>query len=193
MLVGVLALQGAFREHMNVLKKLNVETVEVRLVTDLEGIDALIIPGGESTTITKLMKKYGLDKRIVERYNEGMAIFGTCAGAIVLAKEIKGLETLGLAEITVQRNAYGRQLDSFEAELEIKEIGKFHGIFIRAPKIKVTEKIEVLCKFEDNVVMCRQGRMLICTFHPELTNSEAIHKYFINEVVRKKEKTVSSR
>ncbi|HIH43365.1 TPA: pyridoxal 5'-phosphate synthase glutaminase subunit PdxT [Candidatus Woesearchaeota archaeon] len=200
MKIGVLALQGAFREHVNALKKCNVEAVEVRLPKDLEQIDGLIIPGGESTTMVKLMQLYELDKKIIEKHNNGMPIFGTCAGAIVVAKKISSAQknsldlsstqfSLNLADIEVERNAYGRQIDSFEAELDIEEIGKFHGVFIRAPKMRVFNKegsinsLRILAKINDEIVMARQQNILLSTFHPELTGDTSVHEYFIREFV----------
>ena len=216
--IGVLALQGAFREHINALKKCNVEAVEVRLPKDLEQVDGLIIPGGESTTMIKLMQMHELDKKIIEKHNNGMPIFGTCAGAIVIAKKISNAQknslenhdnnslsrsslnqlslnnsstrfSLNLADIEVERNAYGRQIDSFETELDIEEIGKFHGIFIRAPKMRVFNKegginsLRILAKINDEIVMARQQNILLSTFHPELTGDTSVHEYFIKEFV----------
>src|SRR3989338_1525825 len=198
--IGVLALQGAFREHVNALRNCNVEAVEVKLPADLEQVDGLIIPGGESTTMVKLMQLYELDKKIIEKHNNGMPIFGTCAGAIVVAKKISNAQkdsldlsstqfSLNLADIEVERNAYGRQIDSFEAELDIEEIGKFHGVFIRAPKMRVFNKegginsLRILAKINDEIVMARQQNILLSTFHPELTGDTSVHEYFIREFV----------
>ncbi len=204
--IGVLALQGAFREHINALKKCNVKAVEVRLPKDFEQVDGLIIPGGESTTMVKLMQLYDLDKKIVEKHNDGMPIFGTCAGAIVVAKKISNAQkdsldnsdinnnspnfsSLNLADIEIERNAYGRQIDSFETELDIEEIGKFHGVFIRAPKMRVFNKegsinsLKILAKINDEIVMARQQNILLSTFHPELTGDISVHEYFIREFV----------
>ncbi|MBS3158486.1 pyridoxal 5'-phosphate synthase glutaminase subunit PdxT [Candidatus Woesearchaeota archaeon] len=200
MKIGVLALQGAFREHVNALRKCNVEAVEVKLPADLEQVDGLIIPGGESTTMVKLMQLYELDKKIIEKHNNGMPIFGTCAGAIVVAKKISNAQkdsldlsstqfSLNLADIEVERNAYGRQIDSFEAELDIEEIGKFQGVFIRAPKMRVHNKegsinsLRILAKINDEIVMARQQNILLSTFHPELTGDTSVHEYFIREFV----------
>jgi len=183
MKVGILALQGDVREHIRILRKLGVKPVKVTLPEHLPHIDALIIPGGESTTISLLMKKYKLDKAIKEKHKEGLPIYGTCAGAILLAKDIldnKQLE-LGLADISIERNAYGRQLDSFETNLRINNIGDFKGIFIRAPVIKrLYNGAEIMAEHNKNPVTVKQNSILITTFPPELTNDVRIHEYFLN-------------
>ena len=182
MKVGILALQGDVREHMNILRKLDAEPIKVKSPEDLTDIDALIIPGGESTTISLLMRKYKLDAAIKEKHKHGLPIYGTCAGAIVLAKSIIGnnQQKLGLADISIKRNDYGRQINSFETELSIKDIGDFKGIFIRAPTIKsFYNGAEILSEHKNNPVMVRQDNILITTFHPELTNDTRIHKYFL--------------
>ena len=183
MRVGILALQGAVREHMNMLKRLGAEPVKVKSPKDLLSIHALIIPGGESTTISMLMGKYKLDKAIKDRYHHGMPIYGTCAGAILLAKHIIDgpKPKLELADISIKRNDYGRQIDSFETELNIKNIGKFKGIFIRAPIINsLYNGAEVLSEYRNSPVMIKQQNLLLTTFHPELTDDTRIHKYFLN-------------
>jgi len=184
MKIGVLALQGSVKEHVDMLKKCRVEPVLIKLPRDLKEINGLIIPGGESTTIGKLMKKYGFDKSIKRRYKEGMPIYGTCAGAILLAKEIidsKQLK-LGLMDISVRRNDYGRQIDSFEADLNIFD-KPFRGIFIRAPVINSFHNgCKIIAEFEDKPVMVEQGNLLVSTFHPELTSDLSIHKYFVEMV-----------
>lgn len=185
MKIGVLALQGSFKEHINTLIKCNVDTVEVRLPKDLEDVNGLIIPGGESTTILKLMKKFGLDKAIIKKYSEGMVIYGTCAGAILLAKNIVDSKqaSLGLIDISIRRNAYGRQIDSFEAELDIENIGKVRGVFIRAPIIEsTTNGAKVLATFNHKAVFVEQNNILVSTFHPELTSDTKIHKYFLSKI-----------
>ena len=185
MKIGVIALQGDFREHVGILKKLGVETVEVRMPSDLKDVKGLIIPGGESTTIGKLMVKYELDKAIKEMTKKGMAVYGTCAGAILLAKEIIGNRQfcLGLIDISVERNAYGRQIDSFEAELEIKGLGKFNAVFIRAPIIKeIRNGVEILAKHGNEPVLLRKGKILVSTFHPELTDDARVHNYFVGMI-----------
>jgi len=185
MKVGVLALQGSFSDHVKILKKCKVDPVEVRLPKDLDEVSGLILPGGESTTIIKLMKLYGLDKAIIDKYNKGMPIYGTCAGAILLSKNIidSKQESLNLVDISIKRNAYGRQIDSFEAELEIENIGEFKGIFIRAPVIESTNNgVNVLATFENKAVMIEQENVLISTFHPELTDDTRVHKYFLDKI-----------
>ena len=191
MKVGILALQGDVREHANLLIKLGAEPVKVKSPEDLTDIDALIIPGGESTTIGMLIKKYKLDKAIKEKHKHGMPIYGTCAGAILLAKEIIGdnkQTKLNLADISIKRNDYGRQIDSFEAELSIKDIGNFNGIFIRAPVIKgFYDGVEILSEHKNNPVMIRQHNLLLTTFHPELTDDTRVHEYFLNMAKEYKE------
>jgi len=183
--IGVLSLQGDFREHMQMLEKCKVDAVPVKLPEDLEDVNGLIIPGGESTAIGNLMQKYNLDKKIMQKYQSGMAIYGTCAGAILLAKDIFGSEQprLGLLDISVARNNYGRQIDSFESELNIDKIGKFNGIFIRAPVIeKIDNGIKVLSRLKNNPVLIQKDNILASTFHPELTNDKRVHEYFIGMV-----------
>lgn len=188
MKIGVLALQGDFKEHIEMFKKCNVETKEIRLPADLDDVDGLIIPGGESTSISNLMQKYKLDKKIKEKYNEGMPIFGTCAGAILLAKEIinNKLSNLGLLNVSVKRNDYGRQIDSFEADIEINNLGGFRGIFIRAPVIEnIYNGVEVLSEFNGKAILVKGNGLLAATFHPELTGNLSLHKYFIKMVRNK--------
>jgi 5'-phosphate synthase pdxT subunit len=183
MKVGILALQGDVREHMSILRKLNAEPIKVKSKEDLTDIDALIIPGGESTTISLLMKKYKLDTAIKEKHKLGMPIYGTCAGAIVLAKNIIDSKQpkLALADISIKRNDYGRQINSFETELSIKDIGEFKGIFIRAPTIKrFYNGVQTLAEHKNNPVMIKQDKILITTFHPELTDDTRVHAYFLN-------------
>ncbi len=184
MKIGVLALQGAFIEHINILRELGVEAVEVRLPEDLQGLDGLIIPGGESTTIGKLMKLFGLDTLITERVKQGMPVWGTCAGMILLAREIADSDQprLGLMDIKVKRNAYGRQVESFETDLEIEGIGKTRGVFIRAPYVeKAWGDAKVLSTHLDKIIMVQQGNNMLGTaFHPELTKELDVHKYFLD-------------
>jgi 5'-phosphate synthase pdxT subunit len=185
MRIGVLAVQGAFREHIEALRRCGCAVAEVRKKEELEAVDGLVIPGGESTTIGKLISSFGLADVIRERAYQGMPILGTCAGAILLAKEIIGSEqpTLGLMEIKVQRNAYGRQVDSFEAELQIPVLGSdpFPGVFIRAPLITdVGPGAEVLATYKRGIVLVRQGKLLAATFHPELTADLRLHRYFLS-------------
>lgn len=192
MKIGVLAAQGAFIEHLVVLRQLGVEAVLVRLPKDFAGLDGLIIPGGESTTITRLMLEYDLAEEIKKRAKKGMAVFGTCAGMILLANEILDgdkVTPLELMDMKVRRNAFGRQVDSFETDLAIPALGKkpFHAVFIRAPIIEqVNGKVEVLAKLEDGTpVACRQGKFLASAFHPELTDDLRFHKYFTSIVSEK--------
>lgn len=178
----MLGLQGDFREHLNVLKRLGVEAYDVRTVEDLSQVDALILPGGESTTIARLLNLSGLDRAIEERSHQGMPIYGTCAGLILLAKEIVDAspQGLGLIDISVARNAYGRQVDSFETNIQIKGLGSFHAIFIRAPKIiRCGPGVEVLAEHDGVPVLARQGRVLVSSFHPELTDDTRVHEHFL--------------
>jgi len=188
--IGVLALQGDVIEHVKMLRGLGVEAIEVRTPEDLAKVDALIIPGGESTTIGKLAVTYGLDTAIPARVKEGMPVYGTCAGMIALSRQAGGGEPplLRLMNITVQRNAYGRQVDSFETELEIPALGgpPLHAVFIRAPMIEaVGPDVEVLASLGGKPVLARQGNMLVSAFHPELTADDRVHRYFI-EMLKKK-------
>jgi 5'-phosphate synthase pdxT subunit len=192
MKIGVLAAQGAFIEHIAALNNLNTEAVPVRLPGELKGLDGLIIPGGESTTISRLMNGYNLMGEISSRAGEGMPVFGTCAGMILIAKNITGNGTASLAlmDITVKRNAFGRQVDSFETDLAVPALGKepFHAVFIRAPVIEKYDKgVEVLAKLENGaVVAVRQGKLLATAFHPELTNDSRFHQYFLDIISGKR-------
>ncbi len=185
MKVGILALQGAFWEHLEMLRQCEQEVILVKKSSELQKVKGLIIPGGESTTIAKLMVSSNLGERIIDLYNQtNIPIFGTCAGMILLAKEVEGQQqfTLGLVDIAVRRNAFGRQIDSFEAELEIAGITPpfFKGIFIRAPYItQAGEKVQKLCYFNQNIVLAREGNILVSSFHPELGNDLRIHQYFL--------------
>lgn len=188
MTVGVLALQGDFREHEEVLKRLAVPTVQVKLPQDLEHVDRLIIPGGESTTIGKLLVMYKLLLPIRARIKKGMPVWGTCAGAILLAKHIaddkKEQQSLAVMDITARRNAFGRQLDSFETTITVKEISKdaLPVVFIRAPILQRPGKhVVVLAKLENGtIIAARQGNMLATCFHPELTERTDFHRYFLS-------------
>ncbi len=186
--IGVLALQGAFREHRACLEKLGVETREIRLPKDLEGLDGLVIPGGESTTIGKLMVINSLVDPLRRLARRGFPILGTCAGLIVLAKDIGEHDQplVGAMDIRVSRNAFGRQVDSFEADLEIEVLGedRFPAVFIRAPLIEeVADDVEVLARLEGGrIVSARQGNMLVAAFHPELTSDLRFHDYFLSIV-----------
>ena len=182
--VGVLALQGDFREHKEALKRLGIEAKEVRKKEHLEGLKALIVPGGESTTIGKLAREYGIEDEVRKRVEEGsLALFGTCAGAIWLAKEIVGYPEqprLGVLEAWVERNAFGRQVESFEEDLEVRGLGPFHGVFIRAPAFrKLGEGVEVLAELNGLPVLVRQGKILASAFHPELTDDVRLHRQLV--------------
>jgi pyridoxal 5'-phosphate synthase pdxT subunit len=185
MKIGVLAIQGDFAEHIAMLKRLDVETVEVRLPSHLDGLDGLIIPGGESTTIGKLSMDFGLLEPL-RKYGKTHPIWGTCAGAIFLSKDARRSQPLlGIMDITVERNAFGRQVDSFEADLAIPELGKggaYHAIFIRAPIIEsVQADAKVLSTLPDGrIVAARQGKLLATSFHPELTQDSRFHQYFLS-------------
>jgi len=185
--IGVLALQGAVTEHIGMLSALDAEAVPVRLSSELDDLDALIIPGGESTTISKLLSDYGLIEPIRKLAKQGFPLFGTCAGLVLLAKKVPDLEmeSVGVMDIEVKRNAFGRQVDSFEADLQIPALGNenFHGVFIRAPIIEKAERsVEILCKLNGSPVAVRQGKMLACAFHPELTDDLRFHRYFLDLV-----------
>ncbi len=191
MKIGVLAAQGAFAEHIRTLHRLGVDAVPVRLPGELAGLDGLIIPGGESTAISRLMCDYELKGRIAELAGNGLPIFGTCAGMILLAEKSPGAcpEPLGVMSIKVKRNAFGRQRESFEAELSIPALGEkpFPGIFIRAPAIEhVNGKTKILAKLADGtIVAARQGKLLASAFHPELTDDLRFHQYFLDIVAGK--------
>jgi 5'-phosphate synthase pdxT subunit len=182
--VGVLALQGAFAEHIKVLSILDIDAIPVRLPSDLAGVQALIIPGGESTAISKLLLDYRLMEPIRDLIKEGIPVLGTCAGMVLLAKKVTGaeIEPIGIIDIEIKRNAYGRQIESFESDLSIPVLGDkaFHGVFIRAPIIqKLGSNVEVLCRVSNNTVAVKEGNVIACAFHPELTNDLRFHKYFL--------------
>ncbi len=188
MKVGVLALQGAFIEHEKVLTHLGVEARQVRLPKDLDGLDGVIIPGGESTTMGKLAVQYNLIDPLREMARAGLPMWGTCAGMIFMAKDVgREQPLLGLMDVTVRRNAFGRQVDSFEADLAVKGIGgtqAFHAIFIRAPLIEsVGKDVEVLSRVDRNgepaIVAARQGALLATSFHPELSADDRLHRFFL--------------
>lgn len=183
MKIGVLALQGAVAEHIRSLEAAGAEAVAVKRVEQLDGLQGLVIPGGESTTIGKLMRKYGFIDAIREFSAEGKPLFGTCAGLIVLADRIEGNEEahLKLMDMTVARNAFGRQRESFETDLDVKGINEsIRAVFIRAPLIKeVGAGVEVLSTYNDEIVTARQGTLLAASYHPELTDDFRLHAYFI--------------
>jgi pyridoxal 5'-phosphate synthase pdxT subunit len=187
MKVGILALQGAFREHREVLDALGVETVEVRTPAELGALDALILPGGESTTMSKLLDTSGVRAPLKERLADGLPVLGTCAGMILLARDVvdghPDQESLGVVDVAVRRNAYGRQRDSFETPLDVSGLagGPFPGVFIRAPRIEsVGERVEVLARHEGVPVLARQGAVVVASFHPELSGDLRLHAWFLN-------------
>lgn len=190
--VGVLALQGDFREHLAALAECGVNATPVKTAEEIKSIDALVIPGGESTTISKLAKSFDLFDLIKSRIASGLPTYGSCAGMIMVAKSIKdpasGQETFGGINIEVERNAFGRQVDSFEEDLEFKGLTgpKFRAVFIRAPWVaKLGEGVEVLSEIDGHAVAVRQGKVLATSFHPELTSDNRIHRYFIKEMCNK--------
>jgi len=176
MKIGVLALQGNFREHAAMLRRLGAEPLEVRKPEQLAGLDGLVVPGGESTTFVRLMRLYGLEDAI-RRFEQ--PVLGTCAGLIVLDRD-----HLGLVDVEVARNAYGRQVSSFEADLELTgDETPLRGVFIRAPRVTGTgDGVEVLAKLDGEPVLLRQGRFLVATFHPELTDDTRVHELFLETV-----------
>jgi 5'-phosphate synthase pdxT subunit len=201
MKIGVLALQGAFIEHEKTLKHIGVEAVEVRLPQHLEDLDSLIIPGGESTTIGKVARQWGLLEPLCDFARSGRPLWGTCAGMIFIAKDVvdgkPDQPLLALMDVTVRRNAFGRQVDSFEADLDVPVLGKapFHAVFIRAPLIeRVGDGVEVLARLEPalstnrrfgvegdgTIVAVQQGNLLATAFHPELTEDDRFHRYFLS-------------
>ena len=181
--IGILAIQGSVEEHAVSLQACGVSPRLVRKPADLQGLSGLIIPGGESTTIGKLMWRFGLAKAILARAEQGdLLIWGTCAGAILLAKELSDerVEGLKLMDIEVQRNAYGNQLESFETNLDFKSIGTIDAVFIRAPKIvKVGRDVEVLAEYDGEIVAARDGNFIASTFHPEMTDDIRVHQWFV--------------
>jgi 5'-phosphate synthase pdxT subunit len=184
--VGVLALQGAFREHREVLDALGVEAVEVRTPEELGALDALILPGGESTTMSKLLDSSGVRAPLAELIGDGLPVFGTCAGMILLAREVvdgrPDQESFGAIDVAVRRNAYGRQRDSFETGLTVDGLagGPFPGVFIRAPRIEsVGESVEVLARHDGAPVLARQGAVVVASFHPELSGDLRLHEFFL--------------
>ncbi|AHN20062.1 pyridoxal 5'-phosphate synthase glutaminase subunit PdxT [Lysinibacillus varians] len=184
--VGVLALQGAVREHVRMLEALGCQTVLVKHKEQLEGLDGLILPGGESTTMRKLLDRYELIGPIRSLVQKGVPMFGTCAGLILLAKEVVDHDPhLAVMDVVVARNSYGRQVDSFEVNLNIQAIGEaIPAVFIRAPHIvSVGEGVEVLAEHDGKIVLARDGHLLGCSFHPELTTDLRIAKYFVTTMV----------
>lgn len=181
---GVLALQGDFAAHLKVLHECGVEGTRVRSCEDLEAVDALIIPGGESTTMLKLIDRFEMRDALVKRISDGMPVLGTCAGAIVLADRVSdGERTLGVLPMQIERNGYGRQQDSFEADIEVPDLAAVvKGIFIRAPIIVDSADAHVMATWAGRTVLARQDTILVCTFHPELVGEHRIHRYFVEQV-----------
>jgi pyridoxal 5'-phosphate synthase pdxT subunit len=186
--IGTLALQGAFRAHVERLRAFGVDAIEVRTPAELGRCDALVMPGGESTTMSNLLATSGLFEPIAERIESGMPTFGTCAGMILLAVKIldgrSDQRCFGALDIAVRRNGYGRQIDSFEADLDIEGFADpFHGVFIRAPRIEaVGEGVEVLASYDDEPVLVRHGHLMAASFHPELTTDGRLHGLFVDAV-----------
>ena len=182
--IGVLGFQGDYQKHIDLLSSMAREVHSVRRASELNGIGGLIIPGGESTTIGLLLQRFGLLEAIREAWRNGLNIMGTCAGAILLSREIVSSDQprIGILDATIERNAYGRQIDSFEAEVEVPRFGKpdVRGVFIRAPRfVAVGSSVEVIARFEDAPVIVQTKNVLALTFHPELTADRRIHEYFL--------------
>ncbi|MDP9420805.1 MAG: pyridoxal 5'-phosphate synthase glutaminase subunit PdxT [Actinomycetota bacterium] len=187
--VGVLALQGAARLHASALAELGARPVEVRQPADLAGIDALVVPGGESTTMSMLLDSSGLQRPLEERVAEGLPVLGTCAGMILSATEVldgrPDQRSLGIIDLAVRRNAFGRQRDSFEADLDVDGLagGPFPAVFIRAPVVeRVGDGVEVLARVEQGPVLCAAGSVVVCSFHPELGGDQRIHQLFLERM-----------
>lgn len=189
MRVGVLALQGDFREHIAALNAIGVEAIPVKTEAEINSVNALLLPGGESTTIAKLARIFSVFDLIKSKISSGLPVYGSCAGLILLADRIldgvEGQETFGGLDITARRNAFGRQVDSFEGEIEFDGLGKLNGVFIRAPWVEeVGAGVEVLATSHGHPVAVRQGSILATSFHPELTNDYAVHRFFIEELCK---------
>lgn len=190
--IGVLALQGAVREHIKAVESCGAEAVEIKHKEELKDVDGLILPGGESTTMRRLIDKYDFMDALKEFASEGKPMFGTCAGLILLAKNLVGYETphIGVMDVTVERNSFGRQRESFEADLDIRDVAEcYPAVFIRAPHIvDVGDNVEILCKHDDRIVVAREGQFLGCSFHPELTEDYRFTSYFVEMVKEAKVK-----
>jgi pyridoxal 5'-phosphate synthase pdxT subunit len=188
--VGVLALQGAFAAHQIALADRGVETRQVRVAADLEGLNGLVIPGGESTTMSNLLLRAGMFEAVSRVINSGMHVFGTCAGMIMLAGQVldgrADQVSFAVMDISVRRNAYGRQVDSFETELQVEGLNSnFHAVFIRAPKVEhCGSEVQILASYEDSPVLIRQGNLMAASFHPELSNDSRIHELFIEQILK---------
>lgn len=185
MKIGVLGIQGAIQEHLSILRKAGVEPSWVKDRKELDSVTALVMPGGESTTMIKLLKRFEMWETLRDRIEDGMPVLATCAGMILLSKTIENVvnqDSLGVLDISVKRNGYGRQINSFEVDLQIDEIGPepFRAVFIRAPKIEsICDEVRVLTSYEELPVLVRQGNVLAASFHPELTGDLRIHRYFL--------------
>lgn len=188
MKIGVLALQGAFAAHARVLRAAGAEPREVRGPDDLEQVDALVMPGGESTTMSMLLDSSGLRPPIGDRVDRGMPVFATCAGLILLAEDVRDGRPdqvgFGVLDVDVRRNGFGRQVDSFEADLDVDGLDSpFHGVFIRAPVVERSgDAVDVLASYNGHPVLVRQGKLLAASFHPELSNDDRIHRLFLEGV-----------
>ncbi len=188
MTIGVLGLQGDFREHLHILEQLGIAGRDVRNPQALEEVEGLIIPGGESTALARLLDNSGLFEPIRQRGHRGFPLFGTCAGMILLAKRASPAlgRSLGLIDIDVARNAYGRQIESFEAELEVNSIGRVQAVFIRAPQvIRLGPEVQVLADYQGQPVVARQSNVLVASFHPELSGETRLHEYFAQMIVER--------
>ena len=185
MKIGVLGIQGAIQEHLSILRKAGVEPSWVKDRKELDSVEALVMPGGESTTMIKLLKRFEMWEALRNRIEDGMPVLATCAGMILLSKKIENVvnqDSLGVLDISVKRNGYGRQINSFEVDLQIDEIGPepFRAVFIRAPKIEsIGDEVRVLTSYDGSPVLVRQNNMLAASFHPELTGDLRIHRYFL--------------
>lgn len=189
MRIGVLALQGDFREHIAALNAIGIEAVPVKTATEINSVAALVLPGGESTTIAKLARIFGVFDLLKAKIASGVPTYGSCAGLILLANKIldgvEGQETFGGLDITARRNAFGRQVDSFEGEIEFAGLGKINGVFIRAPWVEeIGSDVQVLATSHGHPVAVRQGNILATSFHPELTDDFGVHRYFVEEICK---------
>lgn len=196
MKIGVLSFQGDFQKHIDVYDRLGHETVSVRTAESIEALDGLVLPGGESTTIGMLMERFGLVEAIHHEIGRGLAIMGTCAGAILMSREILGSTQprLSILDTTIERNAYGRQVNSFEADISIPVLGPqpLRGVFIRAPRYAaVGSGVKVLATFEHAPVIVQDGRHIALTFHPELTGDTRLHEYFVESIAHSEADAVS--
>jgi 5'-phosphate synthase pdxT subunit len=187
MKVGVLALQGDVREHVRALESAGATAILVKKVADLDEIQGLVLPGGESTTIGKLLDRFGILEPLRAKVEDGLPVFGTCAGLILMASEVVGAQDaphrLGTLDVSVQRNAYGRQVDSFETDLDVRSLGEVRGVFIRAPAIdRIGPGVEVLASYGGSPVLVRQGAQLAASFHPEMAGEDRVHRSFLESL-----------